>query len=76
MSGQRQPHRKMAADGARAENTDTPGVEVPVRGTMIGRLVSTSSAGSATRGVGRMSDTLALSFQAPAPPGAKPMSAD
>jgi hypothetical protein len=43
---------------------------------MIGRLVSTSPADSATHGVGGMSDTLALSFQAPAPPGVKRMSAD
>jgi hypothetical protein len=43
---------------------------------MIGRLVSTSAAGSATHGIGRMSDTLALSFQAPAPPGVNRMSAD
>jgi hypothetical protein len=41
---------------------------------MIGRLVSTSPAGSATHGVGGMSDTLALSFQAPA--RRKHMSAD
>ena len=33
---------------------------------MIGKLVSTSSAGSATHEVGGMSDTPVLSFQAPA----------
>jgi len=38
-----------------------------VWGTMICGLVSTSSAGSATHGVGGMSDTLVLSFQASAP---------
>jgi hypothetical protein len=56
MSGQRQPKIQIRM-----------GVEVPVRGTMIGGLVSTSSAGSATHGVVGMSDTLALSFQASAP---------
>ena len=30
MAGLRQPHRKMAADGARAENTDPHWVESPV----------------------------------------------
>ncbi len=30
MAGLRQPHRKMAADGARAENTNPHWVESPV----------------------------------------------
>jgi hypothetical protein len=35
---------------------------------MIGRLVSTSPAGSATHGVGGMSDTLRLAFKRPRRP--------
>ena len=32
MSGQRQPHRKMAADGARTENAYPHGVDVLIQG--------------------------------------------
>ena len=50
MSGQRQPHRKMTADGARAENAYPHGRGVPVKGSSltVRGLVSTSLPASAT----------------------------
>src|ERR1700694_758289 len=48
MSRQREPHRKMAADGARAVNADTHGDWVPVGDETTDGSVSTSWPRSAT----------------------------